>query len=54
MPGDDFLIRLKLTKRVAAASKANAEVLHFGKKSERAAIQKMIEEVKAGFDNDSQ
>ena len=38
LPGDEYLIRLKMTNKVSIASKVKAEGLHFGKKSERSAI----------------
>ena len=53
MTGDEFLLRLKLTNRVTTSSKARAEGLHFGRKSERAVIQKTATTVKAGFINDA-
>ena len=53
MAGDEFLLRLKLTNRVTTASKARADGLHFGKKSEQAAIQKTATTVKTGFIDDA-
>ena len=53
MSGDEILLQLKLTNRVTTASKTRAEGLHFGKKSERAAIQKTATTVKTGFINDA-
>ena len=50
---EDFLLRIKLSNKVASASKAKVEGLHFGKKSEWAAILKTAEKVKAYFVNDS-
>ena len=47
MYGEKFLLRLKLSNKVAASSKAKAEGLHFGKKSDRATIQKTTSTVKA-------
>ena len=52
--GDEYLVRLKMTHKVAAASKARAEGVHFGKKSERSAIQATTEAAKTDFINDSQ
>ena len=54
LSGDEYLVRLKLASKVSAACKARAEGLHFGKKSERAAIQATAETVKADFVKDSQ
>ena len=54
LSGDEYLVRLILTSWVAAASKAKAEGMHFGKKSERSALQTTTETVKADFINDSQ
>ena len=51
MAEDEFLLRLKLTNKETTSSKARAEGLHFGKKSERAAIQKTATTVKTGFVN---
>ena len=53
MAEDEFLLRLKLINKVTTSSKARAEGLHFGKKSERAAIQKTATTVKTGFVNDA-
>ena len=53
MSGDEFVLRLELTNRVTTASKTRAEGLHFGKKSERAAIQKTATTVKTGIVNDA-
>ena len=49
MAGDEFLLRLKLTNRVTTSRKTRAEGIHFGKKSERAAIQKTATTVKTKF-----
>ena len=46
---EDFLIRLKLSSKVAAASKIKAEGLLVGKKPDKATIQKTISEVKNEF-----
>ena len=54
LPGDEYLVRLKLSNRVGTASKARAESIHFGKKSERPAIQATTETVRAAFVKDSQ
>ena len=54
LPGDDHLIRLKMTNEVSKASKAKAEALHFGKKSERSAILATAETVKSDFVKESQ
>ena len=54
LPGDEYLIRLKMASKVSAASKARAEGLHFGKKTERSAILATAETVKADFVKDSQ
>ena len=53
MSEEDFLLRIKLTNKVVNASKARAEGLHFGKKSERAAIPKTAEKAKTDFVSDS-
>ena len=54
LPGDEYLVRLKMTHKVTAASKARAEGIHFGKKSERSAIQTTTEAAKTDVINDSQ
>ena len=54
LAGEEYLIRFKLTNKVQAACKTKAEGLHFGKKSERAAIQATTETVKNDFIRDSQ
>ena len=54
LPGDEYLVRLNLTSKVAAASKARAQGMHFGKTSERSAMQATTETVKTDFINDSQ
>ena len=54
LPGNEYLIRVKLLSRVAAASKARAEGIQFGKKSERPSIQATTENVKTAFIKDSQ
>ena len=54
LPWDEYLVRLKLTSKAAAASKARAEGMHFGKKSERSATQATTETVETDFINDSQ
>ena len=46
---EDFLIRLKLSSKVAAASKIKAEGLLVGKKPDKATIQKTVNEVKSDF-----
>ena len=46
---EDFFIRLKLSSKVAAASKIKAEGLLVGKKPDKATIQKTISEVKNEF-----
>ena len=43
---EDFLIRLKLSSKVAAASKIKAEGLLVGKKPNKATIQKIVNEVR--------
>ena len=53
MSEEDFLLRINLTNKVAKASKARAEGLHFGKKSESADILKTAEKVKTDFVSDS-
>ena len=54
LPGDEYLIRLKMTNKVSTACKARAEGIHFGRKTERAAILATAETVKADFVKDSQ
>ena len=54
LPGDEYLIRLKMTNKVSTACKARAEGIHFGQKTERAAILATAETVKADFVKDSQ
>ena len=54
LPEDEYLVRLMLSKRVGTASKARAEGIHFGKKSERPAIQATAETLKTAFVKDSQ
>ena len=54
LSGDEYLVRLKMTHKVASASKARAEGIHFGKKSERSAIQATADSAKLDFVNDSQ
>ena len=55
MAGDDFLLRLKLTNRVTTSSKTRAVLgtaktrSIFGKKTERAAVQKTATTVKTKF-----
>ena len=49
MAGGEFLLRLKLTNRVTTSSKTSAEGIHFGTKTERAAIQKTATTVKTKF-----
>ena len=54
LPGDEYLVRLKLSSRVGTASKTRAEGMHFGKKSERQAIHATTETVKTAFVKGSQ
>ena len=54
LPEDEYLVRLKLSNRVGTASRARAEGIHFGKKSERLAIQATAGTVKTAFVKDSQ
>ena len=54
LPGDEYLIRLKMTNKVSTACKARAEGIHFGHKTERAAILATAETVKADIVKDSQ
>ena len=54
LPEDEYLVRLKLSNRVGTASKARAEGIHFGKKSERPAIQATAGRVKTAFVKDIQ
>ena len=54
LPEDEYLVRLKLSNRVGTASRARAEGIHFGKKSERPAIQATAGTVKTAFVKDSQ
>ena len=48
------MVRLRLSHKVSAASRAKAEGMHFGKKSERPAILATTETVKSDFVKDSQ
>ena len=48
----DFLVRLKLTNKVAAASKIKAEGMLVGKKSDKANIKKKILGVRTDFVTD--
>ena len=50
MQADEFLTRLKMTKKVAKASKQQSEGVHSGKKVDRAAVQKTATTIKN--DND--
>ena len=54
LDGEEYLIRLRLSHKVSSASKAKAEGMHFGKKSERPAILVTTETVKSDFVKDSQ
>ena len=54
LPEDEYLVRLKLSNRVGTASRARAEGIHFGKKSERPAIQATAVTVTTAFVKDSQ
>ena len=49
MSEEDFLIRHRLTNRIATASKQSAEVSHLNKKSEKAAIEKTAAETTSSF-----
>ena len=49
MSEEDFLIRHRLTNRIATASKQSAEVTHLNKKSEKAAIEKTAAETTSSF-----
>ena len=51
---DENSVRLKLSNHVGTASRARAEGIHFGKKSERPAIQATAGTVKTAFVKDSQ
>ena len=54
LDGEEYLVRVRLSHKVSAASKAKAEGMHFGKKSERPAILATTETVKSDFVKDSQ
>ena len=54
LPGDEYLIRLKMSNRVATASRVKADGIHFGQKTERPAILATADKVKADFVKDSQ
>ena len=54
LDGEEYLIRLRLSHKVSSASKAKAEGMHFGKKSERPAILVTTKTVKSDFVKDSQ
>ena len=54
LDGEEYLIRLRLSHKVSSASKAKAEGMHFGKKSERPAVLVTTETVKSDFVKDSQ
>ena len=49
MPDDEFLVRLKMTNKVASASNLKAAGLHFNKKSSKAAIDKTADAAKTDF-----
>ena len=49
MSEEDFLIRCRLTTKIASASKQSAEVIHLNKKSENAAIDKTAAETTSSF-----
>ena len=46
---EDFLIRFRLTTKIATASKQSAEMMHLNKKSEKAAIDKTAAETTSNF-----
>ena len=54
MPVDEFLTRLKMTNKVAKASRQKADSIHSGKRVDKAVIQKTAGTVKAGFFQDAQ
>ena len=49
MKVDEFLVRLKMTNKVAAASNLKAAGLHFNKKSSKAVIDKTADSAKSDF-----
>ena len=49
MKDDDFLVRLKMTNKVTAASNLKAAGLHFNKKSSKAVIDKTADSAKFDF-----
>ena len=53
-PADEFFTRLKMTNKVAKASKQQAEGIHPGKRVNKAIIQKTAGIVKADFVRDGQ
>ena len=46
---EDFLVRFRLTTKIAAASKQSAEIIHLNKKSEKVAIDKTAAEATSSF-----
>ena len=54
MPADEFLTRLKMTNKVAKASKQKSKGVHSGKKIDRAAVQKTATTIKNDFVRDTQ
>ena len=49
MKNDEFLVRLKMTNKVTAASNLKATGLHFNKKSSKAVIDETADSVKSDF-----
>ena len=54
MPADEFLTRLKMTNKVAKASRQKVDSIYSGKRVDKAVIQKTAGTVKAGFVQDAQ
>ena len=54
IPEAEFLARLKITNKVATASKQRSEGVHSGQKTERSVIQKTAEAIKSKFVQDGQ
>ena len=54
MPAGEFLTRLKMTNKVAKASKQKSEGVHSGKKIDKSAVQKTATTIKNDFARDTQ
>ena len=54
MPADELLTRLKMTNKVAVASKLKSEGIHSGKRVDNAVIEKTAGTVKSDFVREEQ